>query len=125
MTTAKQRTSHPRYRESGQDRRRYQRYQLRLPSRVYSQADLSQPHVFLATTRDISSRGAYLATSQPLSANEPVRLELTIPLSRNDQQETRGSILISSGYVIRQDKAGMAVKFHDFQIFPLLDKKQN
>lgn len=87
-------------------RRRVDRLPLDLEAKVVS-ADAES----IAKTKDVSSRGAYLLTQQPLTEDSEVDIEISLPFSEVGNINGDNVVLRTKGRVIRSDGGGTAVEF--------------
>jgi len=62
-------------------------------------------------TRDISSKGAFIQTSSPLTIGVKVDLVVTLPSGK--------SFLNAAGKVVRVEQEGMAIQFNRPRIVPV------
>ncbi|OPX19258.1 MAG: hypothetical protein BZ151_10215 [Desulfobacca sp. 4484_104] len=97
------------------DRRRLERFSLDLPTTVLSVT----PHVDIAESRlrtvDISSAGAFVATSSPFPTGTRMLLELQLP---GHEKLGHGLVKVKAR-VVRSVREGMGVCFDDdYQILP-------
>jgi hypothetical protein len=95
------------------ERRRLERYSLQAAATIGPEKGDAQGTVFKTVTRDISSAGAFVVTSQPLAAGETIQMELLLPISMLSQIMGKSSnVLVSvKGKVVRTDSNGMAIAF--------------
>lgn len=93
-----------------EERRRFERFQLRLPVRM--EVTISgKRQIFDLETKDISAAGVFIETSERFSEGTPVQLSMT--LSSNRIQELTGSqsLIKVKGIVVRSAPTGLAVSF--------------
>ena len=93
-----------------EERRRFERFQLRLPVRM--EVTISgKRQIFDLETKDISAAGVLIDTSEQFSEGTPVQLSMT--LSSNRIQELTGSqsLIKVQGMVVRSTPTGLAVSF--------------
>ncbi len=93
-----------------EERRRFERFQLRLPVRM--EVIISgKRQIFDLETKDISAAGVFIETSERFSEGTPVQLSMT--LSSNRIQEITGSqsLIKVKGIVVRSAPTGLAVSF--------------
>jgi len=101
------------------ERRSLKRFSLRLPARVVSAGGAEQGAQL--ETRDISSKGAFLYTPQPVLEGAAVMLELNLPVEKFKQLllESGNVKLKIAGVVVRIEPEGMAVRFdRKYEIIP-------
>ena len=93
-----------------EERRRFERFQLRLPVRMEVNSS-GKRLIFDLETKDISAAGVFIETSERFSEGTPVRLSMT--LSSNKIQELTGSqsLIKVKGIVVRSAPTGLAVSF--------------
>ena len=93
-----------------EERRRFERFQLRLPVRMEVNSS-GKRQIFDLETKDISAAGVFIETSERFSKGTPVRLSMT--LSSNKIQELTGSqsLIKVKGIVVRSAPTGLAVSF--------------
>ena len=89
------------------DRRRHLRFPISIP--VEYSATKSERRAF---TRDLSERGVFLETTEPLPVGREVRLSLDWPGMVNASHSLR---LIASGKVIRTTTSGMAILITQYE----------
>ncbi len=97
------------------DRRCMERFSLDLPATVLSVT----PHVDMPESQlrtvDVSSAGAFVATSSPFPTGTRMLLELRLPVSG---KKIHGRVKVKAR-VVRSVREGMAVCFDDdYQILP-------
>ena len=93
-----------------EERRRFERFQLRLPVRM--EVTISgKRKIFDFKTKDVSAAGVFIETSERFSEGTPVQLNMT--LSSNRIQELAGSqsLIKVKGIVVRSTPTGVAVCF--------------
>jgi hypothetical protein len=93
-----------------EERRRVERFQLRLPVRMEVTISGTK-RIFDLETKDISAAGVLIDTSERFSEGTPVKLNMT--LSSNRIQELTGSqsLIKVKGRVVRSAPTGLAVSF--------------
>lgn len=103
------------------EKRKYERFSLTLPTRM--EIIISEKkQLFKFQTRDISSAGAFILTTEPFSDGTRFKLEFT--LTSNWNKETTGalSLIKCEGNVVRSIPEGVAIQFdRDCQIVKLSD----
>lgn len=101
-------------------KRMLQRYNMEVPVTLsFSSAKKKQNSLELMT-RNICSGGAFLETTSPLPLGTPVNLDLVLPLEKFKKIQSKKAHIALSGEVIRAEKNGMAICFHDnFSISPI------
>jgi hypothetical protein len=95
------------------ERRKLERFDLRAPARIVVEDEGGRMDEFNLTTKDVSSDGAYLYTSQPLPEGATVRMEFLIALDtlRKLTSEKGKARVRVKGKVIRVDENGAAIRF--------------
>lgn len=95
------------------ERRKLERFELSAPARVMIQSETGLKEELALTTKDVSSGGAFLFSSQPLTEGASVKMELLISLDmlRRLAGEKRAARIKVKGKVIRVDAEGIAVRF--------------
>jgi hypothetical protein len=94
------------------EKRSMKRFNLELTSSV----SLGNPHnggkwISLMTS-NISARGTFLRTRQPFPVGTRVNVEVVLPISEK-KAWLNNSLIEISGVVIRNEEAGMALRFDD------------
>ncbi len=107
--------------EPGKERRKLERFDLKLPARIELVAPSQEEEILNLFTDDVCSGGAFFHTSQPLSEGTPVKVALVLSLDKlRDLKDDWQQILIKvTGEVLRCDSEGMAICFKsDYDISP-------
>jgi c-di-GMP-binding flagellar brake protein YcgR len=101
------------------EKRKMERFDLKLPAKLYwSRKDNEKASIELIT-RDISAGGAYLPTDTPLPQGTEVKMNLILKFDRFHEFKRRQSHIDVSGFVIRTDHQGMAICFdREYKISP-------
>ena len=89
-----------------QENRIIERFALELPVSIKIEGTLIEE----ACTKDISSRGVFVKTSNHLEAFTQVDLAIQLPLKKG-QKESRQNTMKVKGKVVRIDTDGMAIFF--------------
>ena len=96
-----------------EEKRKLERFSLQAPTIVEAQSESGSNVVLNLVTKDISSAGAFVPTTDPLEEGEFVRMEMF--LSLGTLQSILGSasrvIVHVKGRVVRSDDLGMAIAF--------------
>ncbi len=93
------------------EKRKFRRYDLQLPSHIYK-LDGGQDEHIASKTCNISSGGAFFFTNNALDVGTKVEIELLLPIKNLYPSEGyTASIVKSTGYVVRTETKGMAVAF--------------
>jgi len=96
------------------EKRRVKRFDLKLKACVRAAADAEESaEAVELTTRDISTGGAFLYTSTPLTVGTAVDVNLILAPEREKPQGMKKAWIQVSGSVLRTDEHGMAVCFDD------------
>jgi hypothetical protein len=95
------------------ERRKLERYQMRVPTRIELSDDAGHLETLRLETTDISASGAFFASPGPISEGAHLKLEMVLPVER--LQELIGANktveITLEGRVIRRDAGGIAVLF--------------
>ena len=89
------------------DKRTIERFSLVFPV-CFKSAGVENTDTF---TRDISSKGAFIQTSNPLTIGVKVQLVVSLPSGK--------SFLNAAGKVVRVEQDGMAIQFNRPSIVPV------
>jgi hypothetical protein len=98
------------------NRRLAERYELKVPARLYPPANSDDSHTRFVLTRDISSNGAYFHTLEPDAYTDRVQVELLLEVPTFDNR-INYMYMNTSGEILRRDKTGIAVRFDDDHSF--------
>jgi hypothetical protein len=96
-----------------EDRRRIERFQLRVPALVVMECQSGRDEVLDLTMRDVSSDGAFLLSSSLLPEGAMVKMEFTLAIGSlgvSVRRNGRARVKVT-GKVIRADGNGAAVRF--------------
>ena len=101
------------------DRRKMERFELKLATKLFwAGKDKAEESIELATS-NVCAGGAYLMTNSPLPMGTNLKMNITLQLDRVHELRPRLSIIDVSGYVIRTDHQGMAIRFNrEYKILP-------
>jgi hypothetical protein len=96
-----------------EERRRLERFELNAPAKVIVQTKAGTKEALDLRTKDVSSGGAFLFSSQPLAAGASVKMELLISLDMLQKLagEKKAAKIKVKGMVIRVDAEGVAIRF--------------
>lgn len=96
-----------------QDRRKLERFELRVPALVVVESRSGREEVLDLTTKDVSSDGAYLLSSNLLPEGAMVRMEFMLAMNSvgRSWRDGRRMRVRVTGKVIRVDGNGAAVRF--------------
>ena len=105
------------------ERRKYERFELRLPARIEAFTS-NGSQVLNLTTSVISATGGFFRTKESISEGTNVRVRLTIVSERlTELTDTKGLIEVE-GKVIRTSSTGIAISFNgECQIASLTTSK--
>ena len=93
-----------------EERRRFERFQLRLPVRM--EVTISgKRRIFDLETKDISAAGVLIDTSERFSEGTPVELNMTLSSDRIKDLTGSQSLIKVQGIVVRSAPTGLAVSF--------------
>ena len=112
------------------ENRNLERYKLDLPVKLITKGESGEANVLELHTRDISSKGTFIQTGQPLPKGSHVELEVYLSISKliemiGDQGQVRVKV---EGEVIRTNVSGMAILFDKrYEIMPVKrpDEEEN
>lgn len=96
-----------------EERRKLERFELNTPARVLLESGRSKKDEYNLTTRDVSSAGAFLYSSQPLPEGASVKMEFLLSLDTLQKlagDKCRAKVRVK-GKVIRSDENGIAIRF--------------
>ena len=98
---------------SVQERRKLERFEIQAPTRIVLQSGGVGALMDKLTTRDISSSGAYVYSSQSLPEGAKVRMDLVITLEALQKiaGENSTARIRVKGKVVRSDSGGVAIQF--------------
>jgi len=93
------------------ERRKVERFPLSLLARIETN-DSSRKQIFEFKTRDISSSGAFIDTTEKFPEGTQFKMDFTIPSKRIKEITGALSLIECEGNVIRSTEHGMAVRFN-------------
>ena len=100
----------------GSEKRRMERFDLRLPAKVVASKE-QQLEVLELMTEDVCAGGAFFHTEAPLPIGTEVKVDIVLPLDKLRQLRGKNALIKVTGAVIRVTKDGMAVCFEpNFEI---------
>ena len=105
------------------ERRKLERFGLNAPAQIQLESGSKKQDTIRLTTRDISSGGAFLYSSQPIPEGANVKMEFMISLDTLRKlagEEGRAKVRVK-GKVIRSDSNGIAVRFESSYKITALD----
>ncbi len=94
------------------ERRRFERYQIKIPAMVECIVPEGSRTLFVETV-NISAQGVYLPIVKKMSAARNLRMNFILEFSESDSPDQAAQILIITvtGNVLRTEDEGMAVAF--------------
>lgn len=99
------------------DRRKFERFQLSLPARLETN-NPNRKQIFKFKTRDISSAGAFIDTTEKFSEGTQFKMDFTVTSQKIKELTGSLSSIECEGSVVRSTDHGMAVRFNgNCQIF--------
>jgi hypothetical protein len=108
------------------ERRKYERFTLRLPSKIEVRTSDNE-HVLDLLTSDVSAGGAFFCTTKSIPQGTQVTLGLTLASRRLKELTAAQALINVKGTVVRCNAKGMAVSFNeDYEIvnLPVLRTEQ-
>ena len=104
-----------------QERRKYERFDLRLPGKIEVVTSGKQ-EILDVLTGDISAAGGFFHSAKPVPENAQVKIELIVNSKRLDELTGAQGLISVEGTVVRSSPKGMAIWFHEnHQIMPMWD----
>jgi hypothetical protein len=101
------------------DRRKYERFLLKLPARLTMNSS-QRTEMFELQTRDISAAGAFLNTKERFSLGTRFLMELTVASKRIKELTGVQGLIKIEGTIVRSTPDGVAICFDgDCQILGL------
>jgi hypothetical protein len=110
-----------------EEKRKLERFELNAPARVLLESGSSKIDEYNLTTRDVSSAGAFLYSSQSLPEGANVRMEFLISLDtlqRIAGEKGKAKVRVK-GKVIRSDSDGIAIRFDNKYKITALDSNNS
>ena len=102
-----------------QERRKYERFDLRLPGKVEVITSGKQ-EILDVLTDDISAAGGFFHSAKPVPENAQVKIELVVNSKRLEELTGAQGLISVEGTVVRSSPKGMAIWFHkNHQIMPM------
>ena len=97
------------------EKRKLQRFDLKIPSKIESLSQSSKTDVVELLTSNICSGGAYFKTNQPLAVGTEIKIDLFLPLNKFKQVKSIcEKVQINlRGIVLYSDPHGMGVCFDE------------
>jgi hypothetical protein len=102
------------------ERRKFERYELKVPAKVETLARTAGRRKLSLRTANVCAGGAYFCTPYTLTEGTKVRLEIVLTFNgKKNPGETRNASVRILGTVMRSQKGGMAIRFsEDYDITP-------
>ncbi len=104
------------------ERRRQQRFDLRLPARVevLSPRQDQVPVILNLLTKDISACGAFFTSEQSIEEGTRVKVDMVLFPKRQRISQMKQALIKVSGTVLRKGPEGLAVNFEKgYKLGPL------
>lgn len=92
------------------EQRQFERFLLSLPARLETISS-NKKQIFKLKTRDISSAGAFIDTTEKFSEGTRFKVNLTVPSKKVKELTGAQGLIESEGSVVRCTDDGMAVRF--------------
>ena len=93
-----------------QDKRKYERFTLRLRGKI-TRADWGDGEVLDVLTTDVSARGAFVHTTKYMAIGERVKLTLIVTSKKLKELTGAKGLMGAVGTVVRSSTEGMAICF--------------
>lgn len=93
------------------EQRQFERFPLSLPARL-EPIPSNHKHVFKFITRNISSAGAFIDTTEKFSEGARFKIDLTVPSERIKELTGALGLIECEGTVVRSTDDGIAVHFN-------------
>ena len=107
-------------RRSWNERRKLERFDLRVPAKIEVVGNDQVKETFNLVTKDICAGGAFFDSTKSLPQNTQVEVELALEFNTLKNPATRWTQIKVSGSVLRSEKKGMAVCFDSgYKILPI------
>jgi hypothetical protein len=102
-----------------EDRRKMQRFPLRLPCLIHDVNDARNPPLLEAQTLNVGTGGALVETEQQLPVGTDVHFNMLIRRSSSAEPINAGSCVSLTGRVLRKDEMGLGIAFSEaYRIVP-------
>jgi c-di-GMP-binding flagellar brake protein YcgR len=106
------------------DRRKLERFNLKLRGEITVETAGQMKRVFHLKTRDISSGGAFFYGVDPLPEGTPVQINLILSIDKLERLMGVQARVKISGIVNRSEPSGMAICFHkNYQIMSIKGRR--
>ena len=107
-------------RRSWNERRKLERFDLRVPAKIEVVGNDQVKETFNLVTKDICAGGAFFDSTKSLPQNTQVEVELALEFNTLKNPATRWTQIKVSGSVLRSEKKGMAVCIDSgYKILPI------
>lgn len=93
------------------EQRQFERFPLTLPARIETIAP-NKKQIFKFKTRDISSAGAFIDTTEKFTEGARFKIDLTVPSKKIKELTGALGLIATTGTVVRSTDDGMAVCFN-------------
>ena len=102
------------------ERRKFERYELKVPAKVETLARTAGRRKLSLRTANVCAGGAYFCTPRALTEGTKVRLEIVLTFNGNkNARNMRNACVRILGTVMRSQQDGMAIRFsEDYDITP-------
>ena len=102
-----------RCREDVRERRKFERFSLRLPTKIEVVSPEQKRDTFELLTSDVSAGGAFFPTNEPLPTNTQVQLRLILLNEMIRELTGAQGCMMLEGVVVRSGPTGMAIYFDE------------
>ena len=93
------------------DMRQFERFAIALPARMENIVS-KRRHIFNFKTRNISSAGAFIDTTEKFSEGTRFKMDITVPNRKIKKLTGALSLIECEGSVVRSTESGIAVCFN-------------
>ena len=93
------------------ERRKFERFPLSLLARIETN-ESNRKQIFKFQTRDISSAGAFIDTTEKFSEGTRFKMDITVPNRKIKKLTGALSLIECEGSVVRSTESGIAVCFN-------------
>ena len=102
------------------DRRKMERFPLRLTAKCLTAGDTGKKKHYTLTTQNICSGGAFFVSKEHFPVGTRMDIDVALPLGRFKNMAGKMSCIKVSGCVIRPEVNGIAVSFgNNYKILPV------
>ena len=103
-----------------QEKRKYERFDLRLPGKIEMVTSEKQ-EILDVVTANISAAGGFFHSAKPVPEDTQVKIELIVDSKRLEELTGAHGLITVEGTVVRSSPKGMAILFHNnHQITPTM-----